>query len=181
MRRKVIQKRTQCLQMRLGNCILFSKKCTGVQNCPLNRNPGETSPVADLNRQVNTTQSDNEFLISDLKVCYLLATDVFRSIFCIFKISRVCYVEYISKKTFADCTSEWNLWRSEEVQQGNWTCLPCQRSFPMLLIRNESNLFYTVSLYFTGHTFSQENKAKILSAVSQSTFLVFHGSPYGFT
>lgn len=146
MRRKVIQKRTQCLQMRLGNSILFSKNRTGVQNCPLNRNPGETCPAVYLNRQVKTAQSDNEFLISDLKVCFLLATDVFCRIFCIFKISCVCYVASISKKTFADCTSEWNLQRSEEVQQGNWTCLPHWRSFPTLLIRNESNLFYTVSL-----------------------------------
>lgn len=118
MKREVIQKRTQCLQMRLGNCILFSKKCTGVQNCPLNRNPRETSPAVDLNRHIKTAQSDNEFLISDLTVCFLLATDVFCSIFCIFKISCVCDFAYINKKTFANCTSEWNLPRSE-LQQGN--------------------------------------------------------------
>lgn len=159
MKRKVIQKRTQCLQMRLGNCILFFEKCTRVQNCPLNRNPGETSPAVDLNRQVKTAQSDNEFLISDLTVCFLLATDVFCRIFCIFKISCVCDFAYINKKVFADCTSERNLRRSE-VQQGSreTECLPCQRSFPTLLIRNKPNLFYIVSLYSSifGHTFRGE-------------------------
>lgn len=71
MRRKVFQKRIQCLQMRLGNYILFSKNYTGVQNCPLNTNPGDISPAVDLNRQVKAAQSDNEFLISDLTVSYL--------------------------------------------------------------------------------------------------------------
>lgn len=57
--------------MRLGNYILFSKNYTGVQNCPLNTNPGDISPAVDLNRQVKAAQSDNEFLISDLTVSYL--------------------------------------------------------------------------------------------------------------
>lgn len=57
--------------MRRGNYILFSKNYTGVQNCPLNTNPGDTSPAVDLNRQVKAAQSDNEFLISDLTVSYL--------------------------------------------------------------------------------------------------------------
>lgn len=79
MRRKVIQKKIQCLQMSLRNCILFCKKYTGVQNYPLNANPGDTFPAVDLHRQVKTVQSDNEFLISDLTVSYL--SQMFRAAF----------------------------------------------------------------------------------------------------
>lgn len=104
MRSKVIEKKIQCLQMRLRNCILFSKKYTGVQNYPLNTNPGDTSPAVDLHRQVKTVQSDNEFLISDLTVCFLLVADVLCSIFCILKISCVSDFAYINKKSLAYCT-----------------------------------------------------------------------------
>lgn len=72
MRSKVIQKKIQGLQMSLRNFVLFSKKYTGVQNYPLNTNPGDISPAVDLHRQVKTAQSNNGFLISDLKVCFLL-------------------------------------------------------------------------------------------------------------
>lgn len=40
--------------MSLRNCMLFSKKYSGVQNYPLNTNPGDTSPAVDLHRQEKT-------------------------------------------------------------------------------------------------------------------------------
>jgi len=84
--------------MRLRNCILFPKKYIGVQNYPLDTNPGDTSPAVDLCRQVKTVQSENEFLISDLIVCFLVVADVLCSIFCMLKISCVCDFAHIKKK-----------------------------------------------------------------------------------
>lgn len=145
---KVIQQKIQCLQMRLMNCILFSKKYTGVQNCPLNTNSGDKSPAVDLHRQVETVQSDNEFLISDLTIFFLLLADVSCSIFCILKISCFCDFAYISKKVqptaLKNGTSE-GVKCSRETEHAY--LLPCQRSFLTLLISNKPNLFYTAIFY----------------------------------